>query len=156
MFHGLNKSKYYGVGIVDVEKIMEGNYKVLENSLAKEVITENKYARVYIDYLLGRAAKCTDITKIRDFKTSITKDCFLYKGYIARRLNPESYQKNRCIGAESRRIRIRQIEDEILIIDNNLINKNTQKSKLKGYLQNEIYETEKIKEIIEKQKDILK
>lgn len=155
IYNSLDKSKYYGVGIVDVEKIMEDNYKVLENSLAKEVITENKYARVYIDYLLGRVAKCTDIEKIRDFKTSITKDCFLYKGYIARRLNPESYQKNRCIGAESRRIRIRQIKDEILIIDNDLINKKTQKSKLKDYLQNEIYEIDKIKETIEKQKDIL-
>lgn len=155
IYNSLDKSKYYGVGVVDVEKIMENSYKVLEDSLAKEVVTENKYARAYVDYLLGRVMKCTDIKKIRDFKISITNDCFLYKGYIARRLNPESYLRNRCIGAESRRTRINKIKDEILSLNKDIDKKKVIKSKLLEYTQNKIYSIDEIEKLIDLQNDIL-
>ena len=64
----------------------------MENSLATEIITENKLARVYIDYLLGRVIKCETIGELRTNKIAITSDCMLYQGYVLRKINPSFYK----------------------------------------------------------------
>ncbi|MCH4891154.1 hypothetical protein EZV73_26485 [Acidaminobacter sp. JC074] len=86
------KHAIYGVGLVDIEKIMNLNLKVKSPSLAEEIEASNKYARAYIDYLLGGVIKCMDVSEIRNHKISITDTCMLYKNYVARQLNPSSYK----------------------------------------------------------------
>ncbi len=83
---------FYDIGLVDIEKIIEKGAKVKENSLALEIETENKYARAYADYLLGRVIKCERVEELRNHKTAITRTCMLYSGYTARQLNPARYE----------------------------------------------------------------
>lgn len=153
IYNSLDKSKFYDAGIIDIGKIAEDKYKVVKNSLAEEVVTDNKYARVYIDYLLGRVVKCEDINNIRNFRTAITKECFLYKSYIAKRLNPDLYLKNRCIGSKSRKLRIQKLNEDLEIIDINIKEICKIEHKLQTYLNLKIYSDEEIEvKLIEQEK----
>ena len=85
--------KIHSFGIVDIEKIQKENkIEPNNNSLASEIITENKLARIYIDYLLGKVIKCETVEELRDNKISITSDCMLYQGYVLRKINPKFYK----------------------------------------------------------------
>lgn len=155
IYNKLDKTKYYDVGIVDIEKIINDNYKVIDNSLAEEVITNNEYARVYVDYLLGRVIKCDDINKIRNYRTAITKDCFLYKGYIARRLNPDLYLRNRCIGSETRRMRINELKKELDTLKKAIDCNIAVKDSITGYFNLKVYSKEEIENKIFEQEKIV-
>lgn len=94
------ENRYYGFGIVDVEKIKETNPQVLENSLAEEIKTENEYAKIYIDYLLGKVIKCEKTEDLRNYKSAITSDCMLYKNYVLRKIVDKN-NEFKFIGANS-------------------------------------------------------
>ena len=87
-----SNNRIHSFGIVDIEKIQKENLVPNDNSLAQEIITENKLARIYIDYLLGRVIKCEKIEELRNNKISITSDCMLYQGYVLRKINPNFYK----------------------------------------------------------------
>lgn len=144
IYNSLDKSKYYDAGIIDIEKIAESKYTIVKNSLAEEIITDNKYARIYIDYLLGRVVKCENINNIRKYRTAITRECFLYKSYIARRLNPNLYLKNRCIGVKSRKLRLQNLNEDLKLLDIKIKESDEIEFKLKGYLNLKIYSNEEI------------
>lgn len=89
----IKNDKIHSFGIVDIGKILKENKMELdEQSLATEVLTENKLARIYIDYLLGRVIKCETIEELRKNKMAITSDCMLYQGYVLRKVNPNFYK----------------------------------------------------------------
>lgn len=92
--------KMHSFGLIDVEKVRKENNVRANNSLAEEIITQNEYARDYIDYLLGRVIKCESIQELRENKISITPDCMLYQGYVLRKINPKNY-KYPIIGKEA-------------------------------------------------------
>ena len=144
IYKRLDKRQFYDAGIVDVEKIAKDKYAVVRNSLAEEIVTDNEYVRVYINYLLGRVIKCNDFNDIREHKTAITKDCFLYKGYIARRLHPDLYLKNRCIGAESRKLRIQGLTINLTNLELQIVELDEVKKKLGGFINLKFYSKEEV------------
>ena len=153
IYKRLDKRQFYDAGVVDVEKISKDKYMVVKNSLAEEIVTDNKYARVYLDYLLGRVIKCDDINDIRNHRTAITKDCFLYKGYIARRLHPDLYLKNRCIGAESRKLRIQGLTTALTNLELQITKLDEVKKKLGGFINLKVYGKEEVSvRLIEQEK----
>ncbi|MGB9975815.1 ATP-binding protein [Thermovenabulum sp.] len=94
------KKGFYDIGLVDTGKLERQNIKVEKNSLAFEVVTENRYARLFVDYILGRVVKCERVEELRNYATAITPDCMLYQNYVARQLSPERY-KTPYIGKKS-------------------------------------------------------
>ena len=69
-------------GLVDIGKLREREtIRPRDDSLARKVDTDNKLARSYIDYLLGRVVCCEKAEQLRNFKTAITADGLLYQGY---------------------------------------------------------------------------
>lgn len=82
----------YGVGLVDVQKIMENSSDITPGSLAEELETRNSYARAYVNYLLGRVMKCERVEDLRKHNIAITPSCMLYQGFVARQLNPKIYE----------------------------------------------------------------
>lgn len=68
--------------------------------LAEEILTDNLDARIYIDYVLGKVIKCEDVTQLEKFPVSITDTGMLYKGYVARKMDPELW-KNPTIGKKA-------------------------------------------------------
>lgn len=116
-----NDEKVHSFGIVDIGKIQKENIVPNENSLATEIITDNKLARVYIDYLLGRVIKCETIEGLRNNKISITSDCMLYQGYVLRKINP-SFYKYPIIGSKALEKQKRIKQEELEKIKSKIIN----------------------------------
>lgn len=92
--------KIYEYSVVDLERVFADAQTVKAGSLAQVVKCENKFVKAYIDYLLGRVIRCYDDEKIRDHRTSVTRDCMLYRSYAVKPINPFHYQ-NPYIGRRS-------------------------------------------------------
>lgn len=93
VYNRIKKNKgIFGVGLVDICKMKEQNVNPQKNSLSEEIETKSSYAKIYVDYLLGRVIKCDSVSQLRNFTISITDECMLYQGYTARRLDPKAWQ----------------------------------------------------------------
>lgn len=74
-------------GIVDSEKILKVQSHLEKGCLAEEISTSNKYARKFIDNLLGTLIKCDDVRELRKYRRSITSSGMIYQNFVARQLN---------------------------------------------------------------------
>lgn len=83
---------YYDWGLVDTGKIAAINPDRAPGSLAEEVLTDNQYARLFIDHLIGRLMKCDQVELLREHERAITDSCMLYQNFVARQLNPERWK----------------------------------------------------------------
>ena len=103
-FYLIVEPKYYNValqvysrlhrihsqGIINTRRIPQ-NIEIQENSLASFVISENSYAKRFIDYILGGVICSETLEDLENYDCAITKDCMLYKNFVARKLNPKIY-----------------------------------------------------------------
>lgn len=104
--------KISGVGIVNIQPILEKNHKPYEHSLSEEVVSDNLYAKRYCDYLLGRLIKCDDIHELKNYRSSITSSCMLYKDYTVRHLPKKDYATP-YIGQQAIQIQLQQKNIEL-------------------------------------------
>lgn len=86
--------------VVDLERVYECNSKAVPNNLAEVVKSDDKYVQAYINYLLGKVTRCYSDDKLRDFRTSVTRECMLYNNFSVKPLNADAY-KNPYIGRNS-------------------------------------------------------
>jgi uncharacterized protein YPO0396 len=77
--------------------------KARDTSLAKLVKTENVYARIYVDFILGSVI-CADIGTLKNYARSVTKECMTYSNHTASRIREEAYRRH-YLGQSSRRER---------------------------------------------------
>ncbi len=84
--------QFYDIGLVDIGKLQELNPRLMPGSLAEEVVTDNPYARVFADYLLGRVMKCEQVEDLRCHRTAITPTGMLYHSFTARQINPQRWR----------------------------------------------------------------
>lgn len=99
-------------GLVDIARLREKEHlDPWDDSLAKKVETENKLARTYIDYLLGRVVCCTYVSQLRKHRTAITAEGMVYQGYVARPLRKE-LMEDAFIGRRAVALRIEKLETE--------------------------------------------
>jgi uncharacterized protein YPO0396 len=106
-----NELKLYNIGLVDVNRVITSNPQAKSGSLAEEIKSEDKYARAYADFLLGRVMKANHVNEFDKFDRAITPGCMLYQGFVARQLHPKTYQTP-YIGRNSEAMRIAQYEEE--------------------------------------------
>lgn len=106
------KKEYYDFGLVDSGKLAQKKILAEKDSLAEEVITENEYARQFIDYVMGRVIKCDRVEDLRNHHRAITDTCMLYQGYVARQLNPERWRYP-FIGRNAIQEQIKNVKDQI-------------------------------------------
>ena len=90
-----------------------------DDSLARKVDTDNKLARSYIDYLLGRVVCCEKAEQLRNFKTAITADGLLYQGYVVRSIRRE-LMDDAFIGRYAVSLRVSRLEEELTQIEDQL------------------------------------
>ena len=119
----------YGCRIVDTEKVIAEQRRRVDNCLADVVKSDNKYACAYIDFLLGKVTRCYDDSKIRDNRTSITKDCMLYNNFAASAINAEIYN-NPYIGVNAIKIQLENKRNELLETNAKLTKKSSMKKAL--------------------------
>lgn len=110
------KMGFYGWGIVDIGKLLEMSPTENPNSLAEEVETDNPYARLFIDYVLGNIIKCDAVEDLRNFNRAITDSCMLYQNFVVRQLNPERW-KYPYIGRKAIEEQIRSKTQYMKILD---------------------------------------
>jgi len=83
---------FYDWGLIDAGKLEGIRPHAQKGSLAEEVVTDNIYARMFIDYVMGRVIKCDKVEELRKHERAITDSCMLYQSYVARQLNPERWK----------------------------------------------------------------
>ena len=85
----------YDTGVVDVEKIINKKPRAEQNSLAKEIETDNQNVRAYLDYLLGRVIKCDNAEHIRENRISITDEGLVIQKLCRPRVAPKAVAQSR-------------------------------------------------------------
>ena len=114
------EAEYRAVGLVDIGKLQEKEtLRPLPGSLAEKVETENKLARSYVDYLLGRVICCDTAEQLRCYKTAITAEGMLYQGYVARALR-KGWMEDAFIGRRAVQLRIDHLEKELACLQEEL------------------------------------
>jgi len=117
-----NRKQIHTAGIINTRKLPV-NQECNNQSLAYVVTSENRYAKAYADYILGRVIRCTDIKELENHKVAITAECMLYQGYVVRHLDPRTYE-NPFIGQNAYRT-------QLINVKRNLENKSTERAKLR-------------------------
>lgn len=106
-----HKNRIHTAGIVNTKKL-ELDLNTDSQSLAYVVHSENRYAKAYINYVLGRVTRCQDIHELQNHTVAMTADGILYQGYVTRNLDKETY-KNPFIGQNAYRVQIENTKSEL-------------------------------------------
>lgn len=106
-----NRRNIHTAGIINSRRL-PAEQEADRDSLAYVVKSENRYAKAYANYILGRVVRCTDVHDLEKYKIAITPDCMLYQGYVVRHLNPRDYE-NPFIGQHAYRVQIGNVKREI-------------------------------------------
>ncbi len=84
------RDKIHTAGIINTRKLPL-DMEVDNKSLAYVVKSENRYAKAFANYLLGRVVRCDDVNELENYDIAITAGCMLYQGYVVRHINPKYY-----------------------------------------------------------------
>lgn len=105
------KNEIHTAGIINTRKLQTGE-SVDMKSLAYVIHSDNRYAKAYANYILGRVIRVEDINELEEHDIAITADCMLYQGYVARVLDREKY-RNPYIGQNAYRVQIENTKKEL-------------------------------------------
>lgn len=109
-----NQHIIHTAGIVNTRRLEMGS-AVDNQSLAYVVHSENRYAKAYANYVLGRVVRCSNVKELDVHPISITSDCMLYQGYVVRNLDPATY-RNPYIGQNAYRVQIVNTKQELEVL----------------------------------------
>ena len=84
------EKKAYGVGLINTQN-MDQYAEAPEGTLATVVTSKNKYARRYINMVLGRVQMCERYEDLKKYPVSITKECMRYQNRVASAIRPEIF-----------------------------------------------------------------
>ena len=101
------------------------------NSLYEAVHTDVSYADWCLRRYLGRIQKCETVEELDMVHDGVTPDCYSYSGYRFRHLRRKDYTKNACIGTRVSRAKLRELEEEITELQQNLIGERQTEAALK-------------------------
>jgi energy-coupling factor transporter ATP-binding protein EcfA2 len=79
-----------GAFIPNIEKMRGAGTK--PGSLA-ELVKAEGYARIYIDYSLGRVMRA-DVTNLKQYDSAVTRECMTYTNHTASRIREEVYRRH--------------------------------------------------------------
>lgn len=91
------KTKIHSAGIVNAERLMHSESEITDHSLSLAVSSENRFARAYADYILGRVICCDNVAELKMHNIAITRECMKYQGHVLQKI-PESVYKTPYIG----------------------------------------------------------
>ena len=105
------RDSIHTAGIINTKKIPLED-AVNNQSLAYVVKSENRYAKAYANYVLGRVIRCDSSKELEQHDIAITAECMLYQGYVVRHINPKNY-RNPYIGQNAYRVQIVNVRKEL-------------------------------------------
>lgn len=84
------EKKVFGVGLINTQN-MEQYEEVPEGTLASVVTSKNRYARRYINMVLGKVMLCDRYEDLKKYPVSITRECMRYQNRVASVIKPEIF-----------------------------------------------------------------
>lgn len=100
------EKKTYGVGLINTQNL-DGYDTAPEGSLATVVTSGNKYARRYINMVLGKVIMCDHYSHLKKYKTAITRECMRYQNHVASAIKPAIFETP-YIGRNAIRVQLEQ------------------------------------------------
>ncbi len=100
------EKKAYGVGLINTQNLEQYD-TAPEGSLAAVVTSENKYAKRYINMILGKVHMCAHYRELKNYKTSITKECMKYQNNVASAIKPAVFDTP-YIGQNALKVQLEQ------------------------------------------------
>lgn len=105
------RDKIHTAGIINTRKLPL-DMEVDNKSLAYVVKSENRFAKAFANYLLGRVFRCDDVNELENYDIAITAECMLYQGYVVRHINPKYYH-DPYIGRNAYRTQIVNVRKQL-------------------------------------------
>ena len=100
--------KAFGVGLINARKL--DDYKTApEGTLATQVTSSNKYAKQYINMILGKVQMCERYDQLKNYSIAITKECMRYQNHVASAIKPSVFETP-FIGKNAFRVQLLQAE----------------------------------------------
>lgn len=96
----------YGVGLINTQNLEQYD-TAPEGSLATVVTSGNKYAKRYINMVLGKVTMCGHYSQLKNYRTAITKECMRYQNHVASAIRPSIYETP-YIGKNAIRVQLEQ------------------------------------------------
>jgi len=126
------KDNLHGVGLLDVQRLLQHARPAAPDSLAAEVYTDHAAARAYVDLLLGAVRKCDRLEDLHHERSAITRECFLRRNFTTTHLDPHFYRQW-FVGQRSapRQIQQRQERLEAIAAELQQLNRQDQELRLR-------------------------
>jgi len=112
------EKKAYGVGLINTQKLEEYD-EAPENSLATVVSSKNKYAKRYINMILGKVVMCDRYQDLKKYRTSITRECMKYQNHVASAIKPSIFETP-YIGQSAVKVQLEQARQQSIILKDQL------------------------------------
>lgn len=109
-----------GVGLVDIEKILQFGPRPAPRSLAEQVETDDAYARAYADFVLGDVICVDDEQSLRKHKAAITDSVMAYRNHVARQSPREIYSRH-YIGQAALHRRVEEIAQRLSVLHESIV-----------------------------------
>ena len=122
------EKKTYGVGLINTQNL-EGYDTAPEGSLATVVTSGNKYARRYINMVLGKVTMCDHYSHLKKYKTAITRECMRYQNHVASAIKPAIFETP-YIGKNAIRVQLEQAKHKTKELENQIKEKQNVLQKL--------------------------
>ena len=104
------EKKAYGVGLINAQNL-EKYSSALEGTLAAVVTSKNKYAKRFINMILGKVQMCERYSDLKKYPVSITKECMKYQNKVASAIKPEIFQVP-FIGKNAYQVQLAQAREQ--------------------------------------------
>lgn len=102
--------KAYGVGLINTQNLEEFD-TAPQGSLATVVSSKNKYAKRYINMILGKVYMCDHYRELKKYKTSITRECMKYQNNVASAIKPAVFETP-YIGQNALKVQLEQAKQK--------------------------------------------
>lgn len=112
------EKKAYGAGLINTQH-MEDFDEAPEGTLAQTVTSKNKYARRYINMVLGKVKMCQRYDDLKKYSTSITRECMRYQNKVASAIKPEIFRVP-FIGKNAFKVQLEQAEKKREVLNEEL------------------------------------
>lgn len=106
------EKRAYGVGLINTQRLDEFD-KAPEGSLATVVTSKNKYAKRYINMILGKVIMCDNYQDLKKHRISITKECMKYQNHVASAIKPSVFETP-YIGQSAVKVQLEQSQQKSL------------------------------------------
>lgn len=112
------EKKAYGVGLINTQKLDEYE-EAPEGSLATVVSSKNKYAKRYVNMILGKVVMCDSYRDLKKYRTSITRECMKYQNHVASAIKPSIFETP-YIGQSAVKVQLEQARQQSIKLKEHL------------------------------------